>query len=224
VRFELDRFFVKICGVTTEEDALMSIGLGASAIGFIFAPSVRQMSPTAVGDIIRRLPPESITVGVFRNEQPERVVEIANTIGLSAVQLHGGETLAAVNYVRERVNTVIRGIPASSPRLGEIDEAGLDYLLLDGDSPGSGQPHDFNALRRHSFETPVIAAGGLNHESVVDVVASLPVFGVDVASGVESEPGVKDPGLVADFINAARWAYEQRLPGFDDRPFDWSRE
>ncbi len=223
MRLELDRFFVKIDGVTTEEDALMSVGFGASAIGFIFAPSVRQMSPAAVGDIVRRLPSETMTVGVFRNEQPERVAEIANSIGLSAVQLHGNETLEAVRYVCERVRTVIRAVPASSDRLNVIDEAGLDYLLLDSDRPGSGETHDWSVFQGRSFHTPVIAAGGLNPDNVVAVVRDLPVWGVDVSSGVESAPGVKDPGLVADFVNNARWAYEQRDDQIDERPFDWSR-
>ncbi len=223
MRLELDRFFVKIDGVTTEEDALMSVGFGASAIGFIFAPSVRQMSPAAVGDIVRRLPSETMTVGVFRNEQPERVAEIANSIGLSAVQLHGNETLEAVRYVAERVRTVIRAVPASSDRLGVIDDANVDYLLLDGDRPGSGEFHDWSVFEQRRFRTPIIAAGGLNPDNVVAIVRDLPVWGVDVSSGVESAPGVKDPGLVADFVNNARWAYEQRDAQIDEQPFDWSR-
>lgn len=223
MRLDLDRFFVKICGITTEEDALMSVGFGANAVGFIFAPSVRQMTPTAVHDIVRRLPAETVTVGVFRNEQPERVVEIANSIGLAAVQLHGNETLEGVRYVAERVRTVIRGLSVHSERLAVIDEAHLDYLLLDGDEPGSGRPHDWRVLTQRSFATPLIAAGGLTPDSVVPLVRDYPVWGVDVASGVESSPGVKDPALVADFINNARWAYEQRDDGVDDRPFDWSR-
>jgi phosphoribosylanthranilate isomerase len=223
VRLDLDRFFVKIDGVTTEEDALMSVGFGASAIGFIFAPSVRQMSPAAVGDIVRRLPSETITVGVFRNEQPERVAEIANSIGLSAVQLHGNETLESVRFVAERVRTVIRAVPASSDRLSSIDDADLDYLLLDGDRPGSGESHDWSIFSQRSFRTPIIGAGGLNPDNVVAVVRDLPLWGVDVSSGVESAPGVKDPGLVADFVNNARWAYEQRDGQIDERPFDWSR-
>jgi phosphoribosylanthranilate isomerase len=223
MRLELDRFFVKICGVTSEEDALMSVGFGASAIGFILAPSPRQMSPAAVGDIVRRLPSETVTVGVFRNEQPERVAEIANSIGLSAVQLHGNETLESVRYVAERVRTVIRAVPANSDRLAVIDEAGLDYLMLDGENPGSGERHDWHVFGERTFQTPVIAAGGLNPDNVVALVRDLPVWGVDAASGLESAPGVKDPALVADFINNARWAYEQRDDQIDDRPFDWSR-
>jgi phosphoribosylanthranilate isomerase len=181
------------------------------------------MSPSAVHDIVRRLPPDSVTVGVFRNEQPERVVEIANSIGLSAVQLHGNETMGTVRYVVERVRTVIRAIPITSDKLAMIDGAGLDYLLLDGDEPGSGTAHSWDVLRTSVLRTPVIAAGGLTPSTVADVVATLPVWGVDVSSGVESEPGIKDPGLVADFITTARWAYDQRDPVVDERPFDWDR-
>jgi phosphoribosylanthranilate isomerase len=223
VRIEVDRFFVKICGITSEQDALMSIGFGASAVGFIFAPSPRQMSPVAVGDIVRRLPAETITVGVFRNEQPERVVDIANSLGLSAVQLHGNETLESVRYVADRVQTVIRGTSVHSERLEILDDANLDYLLLDGPEPGSGQRHDWSILRDHIFSTPIIAAGGLDPDLVVPIVRDYPVWGVDVATGVESSLGVKDPVLVADFVNNARWAYEQRDEGVDERPFDWSR-
>jgi len=223
VRLTLDRFFVKICGITTEEDALMSVGFGASAVGFIFAPSPRQVSPADVHDIVRRLPSDVITVGVFRNEQPERVAEIANHIGLSAVQLHGNETLEQVRFVAERVRTVIRALPASSERLDTIDHADLDYLLLDGDNPGSGLEHSWRVFDHRVFRTPVIAAGGLNVHNVAELVRTRPVAGVDVSSGVEMAPGVKDPGLVADFITNARWGYEQRDGEIDDRPFDWSR-
>lgn len=223
MRIDVERFFVKIDGITSEQDALMCVGFGASAVGFVFAPSVRQMSPAAVGDIVRRLPAEVMTVGVFRNELPERVVEIANSLGLSAVQLHGSETLEGVRFVAERVRTVIRGMSVNADRLDVVDAAGLDYLLLDGDQPGSGRRHSWEPLRGRSFMTPIIAAGGLDPESVVPVVRDFPVWGVDVATGVESAPGVKDPALVADFVNNARWAYEQRDEGVDERPFDWSR-
>jgi phosphoribosylanthranilate isomerase len=222
MRFELDRFFVKICGVTSEEDALLCLGLGASAIGFIFAPSPRQVQPHDVHEIIKRLPPESITVGVFRNERPETVAEVANTIGLTAVQLHGNETRGTVDYVRERVRTVIRALPASSDHVDVADSMGLDYLMIDSDSPGSGVAHDFSVFRRRKFLTPVIAAGGLNPDNVVAVARDLPVWGVDAASGVERALGVKDPIKVAEFIENARWAYGVRS-GPSEPPFDWSQ-
>ncbi|MSY13389.1 MAG: phosphoribosylanthranilate isomerase, partial [Actinobacteria bacterium] len=83
--------FVKICGITTEDDALLAVAMGADAVGFVFAPSPRQVTALAVYDIVRRLPPEVLTVGVFRNESPGRVVDIANRSGVKAVQLHGNE-------------------------------------------------------------------------------------------------------------------------------------
>jgi phosphoribosylanthranilate isomerase len=84
--------FVKICGTTTEEDALLAVAMGADAVGFVFAPSPRQVSAHAVGDIVKRLPPEILTVGVFRDEAPQRVVEVVNGTGLKGAQLHGHET------------------------------------------------------------------------------------------------------------------------------------
>lgn len=84
--------FIKICGITTEDDALLAVAMGADAVGFIFAPSERQVSPQNVYDITRRLPPETMTVGVFRNDLPDRVLSVADRAGVKAVQLHGSET------------------------------------------------------------------------------------------------------------------------------------
>ena len=103
---------IKICGITSEADALLAVGLGADAIGFIFAPSPRQMTPTAVSDIVKRVPPEVLTVGVFRDESPQRVVEIANTVGLGAVQLHGHESIEDSQWVAARVPSTIKAFNA----------------------------------------------------------------------------------------------------------------
>ena len=100
---EPEELFVKICGVTTEADALLAVGMGASAVGFVFAPSPRQMAPAAVADIVKRLPHETVTVGVFRDEAPQRVIEIANLIGLRAVQLHGVESITDTQWIAGRV-------------------------------------------------------------------------------------------------------------------------
>jgi phosphoribosylanthranilate isomerase len=140
------------------------------------------------------------------------------------VQLHGAESEETAHYVAERVRTVIRAFPASSDRVRQFDAEGHDYLLLDGEDPGSGLAHGWDVFERHVFRTPVIASGGLTPASVGAVVANYPVWGVDVSSGVESAPGIKDPGLVADFIANARWAADTRPEDFDDRPFDWSEQ
>src|SRR5205823_2113454 len=107
--------FVKICGTTTEEDALLAVAMGADAVGFIFAPSPRPISPSGVRDIVRRLPPEVLTVGVFRNELPERVVEVVNASGLRGAQLHGRETPEQARFVKERVPVLFQAFVAGDP-------------------------------------------------------------------------------------------------------------
>src|SRR5487761_2650779 len=130
MRLLVEGLFIKISGITTEEDALFSIGLGASAVGFEFGPTPRQLSPATVHDIVRRLPQGALSVGVFRNELPQRVVEIANTIGLSAVQIDGAMPAEHLRYVADRVNTVMRSLPSTGVVDNVLAAAGADYLLL----------------------------------------------------------------------------------------------
>ena len=215
-----DRYFVKICGVTTEEDALLAVGLGASAIGFILAPSPRQLAATRIGDIVKRLPPDTVTIGVFRDEAPQRVVDIVNHTGLTGAQLHGHETPATTAYVKERVNLVIKAFPAGSPRLQDADKFGADLVLVDSPTPGSGRLVDFAVLEGLGDASRLVLAGGLTPENVTEAIHRVAPFGVDVATGVESSPGVKDPRKVAAFIAAARAAAPVR-PQQPDEPFDW---
>src|ERR1044071_4648801 len=109
--------FVKVCGLTNEDDALLAVAMGADALGFVFAPSPRQVHPEVVRDIIKRLPHDTLTIGVFRNETPERVIDIVSRTGLKGVQLHGGETAGDVRLVRLRVPLVIQAPPAGDARL-----------------------------------------------------------------------------------------------------------
>src|SRR5258705_4468920 len=95
--------FVKVCGTTSEEDALLAVAMGADAVGFVFAPSPRQVHPQLVADIVKRLPRDVLTVGVFRDEQPERIAQITNGAGLRAVQLHGHDTPEQAWSVDHRV-------------------------------------------------------------------------------------------------------------------------
>src|SRR5437868_11029322 len=104
--------FVKVCGTTSEEDALLAVAMGADAVGFIFAPSPRQVAPSLVADVVKRLPPEVVTVGVFRDESPARVVEVVNSTGLKGAQLHGHETPEQAKWVRARVPFVIQAFSA----------------------------------------------------------------------------------------------------------------
>lgn len=224
--------FVKICGTTTEADALLAVGLGADAVGFVFAPSPRQVSVRQVQQIVDRLPREIMTVGVFRNELPTRVVEIVNTIGLRAAQLHGNEPAEDTRYVSERVPFTIRAFPAGHPGVATAVSHGAQAILVDSDSPGSGITFDWRLAEGVVDPARLIVSGGLNADNVGDVIARLNPFGVDVVSGVESEPGRKDPNKLHAFITAARAAGQaaggpnQPFEGEEgeDAPFDWQEE
>ncbi len=215
MRLTSEGLFIKISGVTSEADALFSIGLGASAVGFDFALTPRQISVSTAHDIVRRLPQGALSVGVFRSELPQRIVEIANTIGLSAVQIDGPASGDEVSYVAERVNTVLRMVPDGTERLGAT--AGVDYLVLPELDEPEALADSLELFMESDPRTPVIASGGLNASSVVDVVQNFPVFGVDVRAGVESAPGIKDPAMLGEFIANARWAYDN---SYVERHFD----
>ena len=215
MRLTTEGLFIKISGVTTEADALFSIGLGASAVGFDFALTARQISVNTAHDIVGRLPQGALSVGVFRNELPQRIVEIANTIGLSAVQLDGPMSHDELTYVAERVNTVLRMVPDGAERLGATP--GVDYLVLPETDEPQALADSLELFMESDLRVPIIASGGLNCSSVVDVVQNFPVFGVDVRAGVESSPGVKDPAMLGEFIANARWAYDNT---YVERHFD----
>ncbi len=218
--------FVKICGITREEDALLATALGADAVGFVFAPSSRQVAVPIVRDIVRQLPADIMTVGVFRNESAKRVVEVVNGIGLRAAQLHGNETPEDCCWISERVPVTIRALAAGSPDLDNFDEFGVDLLLLDSPAPGSGEVFDWSLAEGAPDNRKMILAGGLDPTNVTSAVERVGPYGVDVSSGVESTPGRKDPRLLRAFVEAARSArpvaapYESQSP----RPVDWEAE
>lgn len=217
--------FVKICGITTEEDALLAVAMGADAVGFVFAPSPRQMAPARAADIAKRLPPEILTVGVFRDEAPQRVVDIVNSAGLRAAQLHGHETALDTAWVRSRVPVVIKAFPGGDPELAKAASYGADIVLLDSASPGSGRVFDWSLAEGAPSGLRILLAGGLTVDNVGEAIERVRPWGVDVSSGVESSPGVKDPTKVRRFITAAQNAEPADYHGRDDdRPFDWMLE
>lgn len=209
---EPEELFVKICGVTTEADALLAVGMGASAVGFVFAPSPRQMAPAAVADIVKRLPHETVTVGVFRDEAPQRVIEIANLIGLRAVQLHGVESITDTQWIAGRVGWTIKAFPAGHRNIERFEEYGAQLLLIDGTNPGSGELFDWRLAEGVIDPRRLIVSGGLRPDNVGAAIAHLHPWGVDVCSGVESSPGVKDPGKLRQFISAAHDAARAMVP------------
>jgi phosphoribosylanthranilate isomerase len=223
--------FVKICGITNEDDGLLAVALGADAVGFIFAPSPRQIAVDRARDIAQRLPREVMTVGVFRDELPSRVVDIVQRAGLNAAQLHGHESTEDSRWVGERVGTVIKAFPAGHPGLQRVGDYGADIIMIDGGTPGSGQVFDWSLAE----DAPraghrVVLAGGLDPGNVTEAIDLVRPWGVDVCSGVEAEPGHKDPVKLRAFLQAAKGARpesvgsESRLDAISDGPYDWQDE
>jgi phosphoribosylanthranilate isomerase len=225
--------WVKICGITNEQDALLTVALGADALGFNMAPgSPRQVAPDTVGEILHRLPPGIITVGVFRDERRERVVEIVNTLGLGGAQLSGREPLSDVRWIRQRVPFVIQGFSAGEPALAAVANGPVDIVLIDADEPGGGTTFDWALADAVPAGVRLLLAGGLHPGNVAQAIARVRPWGVDVATGVETTPGsgYKDPRKLRAFIRAAReadgedfdpreaLAEEEQGPG----PYDWT--
>jgi phosphoribosylanthranilate isomerase len=216
--------FVKICGITTEEDALLAVAMGADAVGFVFAPSPRQVAVDHARDIARRLPPEILTVGVFRDEAPQRVADICHRAGLRAAQLHGQESADDAAWVRRNVGSVIKAFPAghAAERIAGYE---VDAVLIDAPRPGSGEVFDWNLVDGIPLGRRFILAGGLTPENVASAIEHVRPWGVDVSTGVEREPGHKDPIKVRDFVRNARLAEPARDEGdLDHAPYDWGDE
>ncbi len=225
----MESVFIKICGITTADDALLATALGADAVGFILAPSRRQIVPPRVGEIVRRLPPDVLTVGVFRDEAPHRVIEIVNRCGLKAAQLSGRESMEETRLIRESVPAVIKAFPGGSPALSVADRYGADIVMVDSDTPGSGQVFDWSLAEGAPGGIRLLMAGGLTSENVATAIAKVQPWGVDVATGVEMSPGRKDPARLRAFINAVRGTEPARSEPVEqepdeDAPYDWEEE
>ena len=199
---------VKICGITTWEDARLSVDLGASALGFNFyPPSPRAISPADAWSIIRRLPPFVEAVGVFVNWPPLVVAALARAVRLGSVQLHGAESPAEVVELgrKHRVTKAVqvkRGFRAAS--LARYRAA--DAILLDGFVPGlhggTGRTLDWKLARSARRYGRIILAGGLTPENVAEAIRIVQPYAVDIASGVEARPGRKDPARLRALFDA----------------------
>jgi len=219
--------FVKVCGITSEEDGLLAVAMGADAVGFVFAPGSRRLvRPDQVREIVHRLPPETVTVGVFRDERPERVVEIVNQVGLTGAQLHGREPLSEVRWIRQRVQFVVQAFAAGDPALAAAANGPADLVLVDSPDPGSGRLFDWTLAEGAPGGVRLVLAGGLTADNVGDAIERVRPWGVDVSSGVERSPGRKDATKLRRFVQAAREA--GRAVAEDERPepaatgpYDW---
>lgn len=193
----------KICGMTQLKDALFAVEQGADAVGFIFyKKSPRSVTMKAVREIILELPPFVDTVGVFVNESADRVNKIADYCGLDLVQLHGEESPAFCRKIHRRVIKAFRVTDLQSLRqIGKYPVTGflLDTFCEDMRG-GTGKAFDWNLALPVKKIGPVILAGGLTPRNIGQAVSRVRPYGVDVCSGVEKSPGIKDPEQVRAFL------------------------
>jgi phosphoribosylanthranilate isomerase len=202
---------VKICGNTRLEDAELAISLGAWALGFILWPeSKRACDPAVAAGIVRAVRRRTETVGVFVNASLDEVVRAVETIGFTHVQLHGDEGPAFCSAVAQRTGVrVIKAVRiASGADIRAVERFHTDYHLLDaavrGAYGGTGTTWDWRLVAQRHSPVPAILAGGLNAENVAEAVAAVRPFAVDAVSGVEAEPGIKDPAKLEAFMAAVR--------------------
>jgi phosphoribosylanthranilate isomerase len=219
--------WIKICANTNLEDAQLATELGADAVGFVFAPSVRQVTAAQVAHITPHLPENIESVGVFPALPAQEIATAAQEAGLNTVQLHGGVSIELIRQLDEIFNGQVRLIQtvswdvdggdasaaAVAQHLREIAADGIvNRVLIDSKvgsaTGGTGVSFDWSAAQiaigEASKGLKLIVAGGLRHDNVANAILRLNPWGVDVASGVEAEPGKKDPEKLASFIRAAR--------------------
>jgi phosphoribosylanthranilate isomerase len=199
---------VKICGITSVEDAQAAVEAGADALGFVFyPPSPRYVTPEQAGQIIRGLPPFVTTVGLFVDVPLDMVNGIAARCGLDRVQLHGREAPEFCRQVKQPVIKAFRIKDAES--LAPLSHYSVSAYLLDayveGALPGgTGASFSWELAARAKPHGPVILAGGLTPQNVDVAIAQIRPYGVDVSSGVERAPGIKDHQKVREFIARAK--------------------
>jgi phosphoribosylanthranilate isomerase len=198
--------FVKICGITRLEDAQAAVAAGANALGFVFWPKSPRLIDTATArEIVEMLPASVTPIGVFVDQPADEVAAIVAQVGLRAVQLHGSED---EDYVRAMTKPVVKAVSLTDETpLRAVDRWTPDVtVLLDVHDPvrkgGTGRTIDWDAASEIARRRDIILAGGLTPENVVEAVTRVRPFGIDVSSGVETRPGIKDHGRIMALFEA----------------------
>lgn len=201
---------VKICGITGIEDALRAAECGADAIGFVFAQSPRQVSAEQASAIRAGLPPFVSAVGIFVDPEPRQARKIFDDVGLDFIQLCGGDESRFLRESGLGSQRLIRCISiAAEADLKAAGETRAGTILLDtkveGKAGGTGKTFDWSiAAKATAYGRSIILSGGLNPDNVAEAIRIASPQAVDVSSGVEAEPGKKDPDKVREFIRRAK--------------------
>jgi phosphoribosylanthranilate isomerase len=199
---------IKICGITRTEDAKTAAHLGVDALGFIFVKkSHRFIDAKAAAGIIRELPPFVSRVGVFVDETIENIVEICRIANIDTVQLHGSES---PEFCAKVPFPVVKAVSVNDDTdISIIDAYAVSGILLDtwstGMSGGTGKTFDWNIAKKACLRNErIILAGGLGPSNIEDALSAVQPYGVDINSGVEIKPGIKNPHKIRDVIRLVR--------------------
>ena len=201
---------VKICGITNSQDVSMAVELGVDALGFIFAPSPRRVTPGQARDFIRGIPPFVKTVGVFVDEDLTTIRDIMKFCGLDLIQLHGNEPPEVCRQLMPQVVKAFRLKAASSLLPIKRYHGQVRALLLDtyqqGVKGGTGKTFDWNLVANNvrEFDMPVILSGGLTPSNVQAAISVVKPYAIDVNSGVEDQPGKKSLTLMKELLKVVR--------------------
>jgi phosphoribosylanthranilate isomerase len=200
---------VKVCGITTPNDARTAAAFGADAIGLVFAESPRKLSVEEAREIAAALPGGVLKVGVFVNEEPEEVLRIVREVGLDCAQLHGDEGPETVTVLREDGVKVIKALRVrGTDSLAEMDDYDADLFLLDAWSEkargGTGERFDWGLAKSLYGRGNIVVSGGLGPENVREAVRLFEPYGVDASSSLEDAPGKKNKERVRRFVVAAK--------------------
>jgi phosphoribosylanthranilate isomerase len=201
--------YVKVCGITSTEDARTATRSGADAIGLVFAKSPRKLSVEQAREIAATLPGGVLKVGVFVDEEPEEVLRVAAEVGLDYAQLHGDESPESVTVLRGEGVKVIKALRVrGAGSLAALDDYEADLFLLDAWSEkargGTGERFDWELAKSYGGRGNIVVSGGLTPDNVREAIRFFEPYGVDASSSLEDAPGKKNGERVRRFVSAAK--------------------
>ena len=205
---------VKICGITNAEDALFAAECGADALGFVFyKKSPRYIPKKKVKEIVKKLPPFLLKVGLFVNASVDDVLKTADDCRFDLIQLHGDEDISYCKKILKK-REIIKAFRIKDEksieelqRFSPFVHAFLLDAYVEGTYGGTGRSFNWNMVKKAKKFGYIVVAGGLNCDNISSVVKNIKPYGVDVSSGVEKRPGIKDKRLLAEFISKAKKTY-----------------
>lgn len=189
---------IKICGITTLQEVEYLNEYKPDYAGFVFAKSKRQISKEVARDLVNHLDKDIKSVGVFKDNKIEEIIDVLNTVDLSVVQLHGDENQEYIDLLKQKISSknieIFKAISVKSKEdLEKLDHYKVDMFLLDGSNPGSGEKFNWDIISSNKIDKMFLLAGGINVDNVGEAIDTAKPYGVDLSSGVETVDDMGNP-------------------------------